>query len=399
MPLCGGPSTVLPEPSPGTHGNGQPEGQSYGEEKPTNIRPDVGGFSRGSYIDRDAVYASNLLDCAAGSCPLGTSEQVVRAARAFSWDDLARYPEPGYRELKEEICAFWSREARLDVDMVKVGNGSGIVLFRLAMLFLEPGVATLGYMPQFPDWVAMVGVVGGEYDGVALDPAEGFRFDCQAFLARLALRPYPLVYIDNPNNPTGQLIPLDEVEQIARECERRDSVLIVDEAFGDYVDETCSGVNLVERYPNVVVTRTFSKGMGLAGVRVGYGLMSHYLGEFYDRIDVPLYPVSGLAVALATASLHDRRFLQNNRVKMAEAKRHLLDRLVAKGYTVARTNDSCSIFTLGDRDREVDLHAELLRQGILTTAGRNFDNLGHNYVRVNTPQHPGDFLARLEGQE
>jgi histidinol-phosphate aminotransferase len=94
-------------------------------------------------------------------------------------ETLSKYPDPSARELKDEICAFWSRQARLCPDNIKVANGSMVVLARLVKMLVDSGVSVLGYVPQFKDWMEEVTVMGGNYEAVALDPAEDCRCRCK----------------------------------------------------------------------------------------------------------------------------------------------------------------------------------------------------------------------------
>lgn len=188
---------------------------------------------------------------------------------------------------------------------------------------------------------------------------------------------------------------MDDIESIAWECSKNDGTLIVDEAFGDYVDECFSAVNLLTQYENVAVTRTFSKGMGVAQVRIGYGILSAELGRLYDRVDVPSHPVSTIAASLAIETLRDGDFVGGNRSKISVQKKRLTKEVIRRGYSVAETCDSCPIFLLGHRDEGVDLGSELLKKGISTASGSNFDNLSPNYVRVNSPAHAEDLLSRV----
>ncbi len=361
------------------------------------VRPTIWSFSRKRHeVDQDDA-TNDMLDCAVGSNALGTSPNVVEAANNYSWRTLSTYPDTSYRTLKRQICQFWSRYAQLSPENIKLANGAGIVLSRLNQLFIEPGVSALGYAPQFKDYMEDVVILGGRFQGVPLQASEGFKFRVAGFLNTIGTG-FAVVYVDNPNNPTGQYIGLDEVEAIASECARRGTVLVVDEAFGDYVPEDCSAVSLLNRYSNVVVTRTFSKGMGIADFRVGYGVMSSELGRYYDRVDPP-FQISSLAAFLAGEALHDHQFVEANRERIRAHKARLTSGLRERGYSVAETHDTCPLFLLGLDDEDIDLRGQLLAKGIRTIAGTDFENLGSNYVRVNTPADVEEFLARLDGRK
>ncbi len=359
-----------------------------------NIRPAVRQLARKSYEAESEPPRENILDCALGRNSFGTSEKVVELAKHYDWSDLRHHPDTSYKDLKQEICKFWSDYADLKVANVKVANGSCVVLSRLNKLFIEPGVKVLGYMPQFKEYMLEVAVLGGNYEAVPLNPQEGFKFNTDRLLGRI--KPdYCIVYIDNPNNPTGQFISLSEIRTIVKEAARKDTIVIIDEAYGDYVEEKHSAVNLINKYKNLVVTRTFTKGYGIGRFRVGYAILSTELGDYYNRIELP-FSVSTMGAALAREAILDQDFILNLRQQVKDEKEKLTKELSQRGYLIGETCEYCPLFILGHKDKNVDLKGELLSKGILTTSGTDWENLGKNYVRVNT--HPGaeDFLARLE---
>jgi len=358
-----------------------------------NIRPAVRQLARKSYEAESGLPTENILDCALGKNSFGTSEKVVEFAKHYHWSDLWQHPDTSYGDLKQEICQFWSDYADLKVANIKVANGSCVVLSRLNKLFIEPGVKVLGYVPQFREYMVEVMVLEGNYEAVPLNPQEGFKFNLDRLLSKI--KPdYCIVYVDNPNNPTGQLISLSDIETIIGEAAKKDIIVIIDEAYGDYVEEKHSAVNLIKEFRNLVVTRTFTKGYGIGQLRVGYAIMPTELGDYYNRIDLP-FSVSTMGAALAREAILDQDFILNLRQQVKVEKEKLTRELSQRGYVIGETCQSCPIFILGHKDKNVDLKEELLSKGILTTSGSDWENLGKNYVRVNTPPRAEDFLARL----
>jgi len=359
-----------------------------------NIRPAVRQLARKSYEAESKPPKGDILDCALGRNSFGTSEKVIEFAKHFDWSDLWQHPDTSYRDLKQEICNFWSDYADLEVANVKVANGSCVVLSRFNKLFIEPGVKVLGYVPQFKEYMVEVAVLGGKYEAVPLDPQEGFKFNLDRLLSKI--KPdYCIVYVDNPNNPTGQLIGLSDIETIIREAARKDVIAIIDEAYADYVEEKYSAVNLIKKYKNLVVTRTFTKGYGIGRFRVGYAILPTELGDYYNRVELP-FSVSTMGASLAREALLDQDFILNLRQQVKAEKEKLTKELSQRDYLIGETCESCPLFILGHKDKDVDLKEELLSKGILTISGIDWENLDKNYVRVNTPPRAEDFLARLE---
>ena len=231
-------------------------------------------LARKSYVSLEPLNKrGELLDCSLGSNLFGVSHRVLDAAKEYDWSGVWRYPDPTYQDLKEKISRFWVEYADLDKRQIQIANGAVVVLERVNKIFVGSGAKVLGYSPQFTEYTTDVEACGGRYEAVLLDPGERFKFHVERLLAKIS-EDYSLVYIDNPNNPTGQVISLSQVEEITRQASKKGVVVIIDEAYGDYMGKENSAVNLIDKYTNLIVVRSFSKGFGLAGLRIGYGIFS-----------------------------------------------------------------------------------------------------------------------------
>lgn len=357
-------------------------------------KPDLRNVVVQSYLrDPPAGEQGTILDCSLGVNQFGPSPAVLEAARDYDWSKVRLYPAHTYRELKGEICKSWADHVKLTIDQVQVSHGASAILDGLNRIFIRPGSRLLGYSPQFVDYVGWAEACGGKYDSIQLFPEEKFRFGVERLLARIS-EEHCLVYVDNPNNPTGQLINLEEIEEIVKQAGKKDVVVIVDEAYGDYVGREHSALRLMNEHSNLAVVRSFSKGFGLAGLRLGYGVFSPELSGYYSKIDIP-FSVSMLSCDLAGAALSDQGFIHDCCGTIKREKQKLTVGLRRKGYLVGETCESCPIFVLGCKRKDTNLMESLLERGILTVSGRDFRNLGNNYVRVNTPPSAQEFLARL----
>ncbi len=117
---------------------------------------------------------------------------------------------------------------------------------------------------------------GATYDYVLLKKEDNFKFNEKEFIEKINPE-YKVIYIDNPNNPTGQIIPLSSIENIVKEAAKYDIAVMVDEAYGEYMPKENSAVKLLNNYDNVIALKTFSKGFGLAGLRAGYAVLPEQL--------------------------------------------------------------------------------------------------------------------------
>lgn len=356
------------------------------------IRPHLVEFERQGYIWMGDIQKEKLLDCAMGKNNFGVSPKVVDLARQYDWSELWN-PSHDYEKLKLAICTFWSDYAHLEAENIKIDNGSSRVLERFNRMFIEAGVKVLGYAPQFSGYVNDLKICGGNYDAVPLRLEDNFKFNLDTLASKIT-GDYSVVYIDNPNNPTGQLISLADIEAILKVASEKGVITLVDEAYGDYVNSANSALNLFNKYKNLVVTRTFTKGYGIGKFRIGYGVFPSELSRYYDKIKLP-FSVPTIVSYLAKEALSDQKFIHECSQWVKEEKAKVVAVLKAKGYFVAETCEYCPIFVLGVQDENVDLRQELIGRGILSVSGQSFVNLKKNFVRLNLPSHTQQLLDRF----
>jgi histidinol-phosphate aminotransferase len=229
--------------------------------------------------------------------PLGPSPTAIEAYRALS-DTLFRYPEGNQRELRNAIAKVFS----LDADKIVCGNGSDELIQLVIRAYVEPGDEVIASEFSFAMCTTHALAQGAKVVIAPEQPA--MRIDVDAILARLTARTR-LVAIATPNNPCGTYLPFAELERLHAALPD-DVLLLVDGAYGDYVTATdySSGFDLVERNDNVVVTRTFSKLYGLAGLRIGWIYAPPGVVDALQRIRTP-FNANAAALAAATEAVLD----------------------------------------------------------------------------------------------
>lgn len=362
------------------------------------IRSHLFKFERISYIHdywrelrKRGVGKAELLDCSCGENPFGCSPFVRQALKEIGASHIEKYPEEQYySSLKEKIAEYWSGVA--NIKHVLLGGGSMYVLERINLLFLGKGKKVLGYCPQFTEYIVEARLLGARYEYVSLPKDKGFKFDVETFLGKID-DSYNLIYIDNPNNPTGQTIALKDVDEIVRKASSEDVAVIIDEAYGDFMEKKESALSLVDTYDNLIVARSFSKGFGLPGLRVGYAVCGDLLGKFLKKVDVP-FSVTSIAALLAQKALEDEEFLQRCREKIKKFKVKLIAEFKANKYITSETSLTVPIFVVG-REEKVDLYRSFLRRNVLTTPGSGFIGLGANFVRIRTPREEEPLLRAI----
>ena len=232
----------------------------------------------------------------ANDTPFGPSPRAVQAVRDMA-DKLAIYPEGSSRKLREAIGARYG----LDPARIVAGAGSDEILEMLALAYIGPGDEGLYSQYGFLEYKIVTLSAGGT---PVVAPERNYTTDVDALLACVTEKTR-LVFLANPNNPTGTYLPASEVERLARGLPKK-AILVLDGAYAEYVEREDyeAGVALVDALDNVVMTRTFSKIYGLAGLRIGWGYGSDHIVDALNRIRPP-FNVSSLGSAAGIAALED----------------------------------------------------------------------------------------------
>lgn len=197
-----------------------------------------------------------------------------------------------------------------------------------------------------------------------------------------------LIYLDNPNNPTGQNIPLQDLRRILEAAKVRNICVVADEAYGDYLPMEESAMNLINEFDNLIFIKTLSKGMGLAGMRAGYLVATPEIVASITKIGTP-YCISGLSRKMAVAAMSDKSFIENSRQKTKDIKLRVMA-CTGNKLHMAETLDTCSICFLYHDDPNYDLSAAFTQFGVKTVAGNDFEGMGINTVRLRMPSAQGE---------
>lgn len=265
-----------------------------------SLRPYVPGTPIEELARRHGLPVSSIVKLASNENPLGASRKALRAIAAAK-SDVSLYPDNDCFVLSEALSRFHG----LPPERFVIGCGSEGVLGMAASAFLCEGRETVFPKYSFQAFGNAVQRVGAISTVVDLKP--GFQVDLDAMLAAISPRT-SLVYLANPGNPTGTRLDNAQIEAFLARLPSH-VVLLLDEAYREYALEAQTDpVQWTDRCSNLLVTRTFSKAYGLAGLRVGYGVTTAALAKELQRVRPP-FSVSELAQAGAAAALDDREFL------------------------------------------------------------------------------------------
>lgn len=328
--------------------------------------------------------ADGIIKLASNENPLGISP-LARAAVERGVAALGLYPDGNGHGLKTAL----SRRFGVGMDQVVLGNGSNDVLELTARLFLGPHASAVYAQHAFavyPLATQACGAVGIEV------PARAYGHDLTAMAA--AIRDDTrIVFIANPNNPTGTLLEAEELYAFLGRVPTEVAV-VLDEAYGEYLDPERRAPSLawLSEFPNLIVTRTFSKAYGLAGLRVGYAVARPEVADLMNRIRQP-FNVNSLALAAAEAALDDEAFLAASK-RLNDAGLAQLGagfRRLGLDYIPSWGNFVC--VRVGDASR---VYRQLLERGIIVRPVANYGLPEHLRISVGTEAQNARLLAALD---
>lgn len=337
----------------------------------------------------DHVPPEDILDCSLGVNPYGCPPSALEAVRGIALRDLSHYPHGN--ELQEAIVRHWAPLVELEPGNIVLGNGSMPLLVNSNRLFLSPGSRVYGLLPGFSGYTDDVNVSGATYSGYCITPDTAVQEVAKGFLAGLEECRPDMVFLENPNNPTGLALGPEEVEEIVSKAGEMGIPILVDEAYGDYLPAAQSAVRLVPRYAGLIVTRTFSKGLGLASFRLGYAVTGRRVAENLIKTG-SVFDGNAPGRVAAQAALEDRAFAEQTVDRIRADKARLLGAL--KNLRVYPTAPATPIMTLYT-DPEIDLYGHLLRHGINAVPGVSFETVGRRGVRLILHDNIDELLRRL----
>lgn len=333
-----------------------------------------------SYADSTAPDVGQL-DLGEGDNPYGFDQEILKRidpTRASLW---AQYPHNEHI-LQEAVTAWWKDTVALQPEQVVFAAGSIDAIYKTNALFDPNAGGVIGIQPQFSDYVTHAQLTGFQYRGIPLSAKDGYLLPLDAVRAAIDEQT-ALVYLDNPHNPTGQAVPLDKLREILDTAKEYGACVIADEAYGDYLKKEESAATLLPEYDNLLVFRSFSKGWGMAGIRVGYILAPDTLAGYLHRMGNP-YATPGPFGDFLKEALADDRHLRKSVAKIAGTKARLMEH-IGNRIVAAPTHPSVPICLLTATDPAVHLGEEFRKHGVRVIYGESFYGLDQTSVRLRVP--------------
>ena len=301
--------------------------------------------------------ASKIVKLASNENPLGMPESAKLALNA-AVANLGRYPDPAGFDLKKAIAQRFG----VDQAWLTLGNGSNDILELVASALIEPGSAVVYSQFAFVVYRLATQARGAKHIVV---PAKEHGHDLPAMLE--AITPETkIVYVANPNNPTGTYLSVDAIESFLASVAARHGTrvtVVLDEAYNEFLEPALrvDGVALVKRYPNLIVSRSFSKAYGLAGLRVGFAMAQPALTDLLNRVRQP-FNVNSLAQAAAIAALNDKEFLAKSFAVNRDGKKQLQQGFEKLALQFVPSYANFVLVKVGEAAR---INLELLKRGVI----------------------------------
>lgn len=341
----------------------------------------MGGFLVGKIMDNIIQTQVNFrklyafgkklpIDLSLSENPLGCSPKVVVALKDISLKDFFDYPDPDSLELKSAL----SKMFQINSEGIFVANGSEAIIKLLPQAILKPDDEVIIPILTFPMFEKAVQLVGGKV--ILSEMTKDFDINLSDIRKRIT-KNTKLIFLCNPNNPTGKVIPKDIILKFVSST---NILIVVDEANiefgGDTVIRESQDIN------NLVVLRTFSKGFGLAGLRIGFCVANPSVVERLKQIAQP-FPVSSIAQKLAVTALKDKGFMFRTKQFMKKEREFLTRELENRGLEVTKSKANNLLVKVTPIFKSsTDFVRQLNSRGVSIVDGINFNGLSTDFVRV-----------------
>ena len=350
-----------------------------------HMRPAVRAFepySAGLSIDeiREKYGLDRIIKLASNENPLGVSPQVQEVLHRMA-DHVFRYPQTGNPRLVRAIAAYH----HVSPSRIVVGNGSDEIIDLLYRTCAEPGVNNaVAFRPCFGIYTTQAALCGVELRQTPLNEDFSFPFDK---LRALVDENTALVFVTTPDNPSGHTATAEELAQLASSLPPT-CLLVIDEAYMDFTDNEAEHSLLpqLDKFPNVAISRTFSKRFGMAGLRLGYIILPEDIAEHMWRIRLP-FSVNLLAEEAGIAVLQDTSFMDETKRVVQAGRKYLSDELRALGCRVYPSGSNFLMFEIpaGGKDA-AGLFQALLERGLILRPLTSYGLPRHLRVSIGTEE-------------
>lgn len=328
---------------------------------------------------------TGAIKLASNENPLGPSPRALEAIREIL-PTVHQYPDADSRLLKAKLAQRFG----ISPECFVPANGSNEIIELTLRVFLRPGGEVIMPDPCF----SLYRKFTQASDGIPVPvPLRDFRIDLRAMAERITAKTR-VVFITNPNNPTGTIVTKTEFEEFLKAVPVS-AVVVLDEAYGEFVSDpdTPLGKEYLQGPPWIITLRTFSKVYGLAGLRIGYGFAPRELTLYLNKVRQP-FNVSALAQAAACAALDDENHLEKTLQVVREGRAFLTQEFDRLGLDYVPSQSNFIMIRVGTHSDRV--YDRLLRQGVIVRPLHSFGYPEHLRITVGTPEENQRFITTFD---
>jgi len=327
----------------------------------------------------------NVIKLASNENPLGASPKALAAA-LMALQKAHIYPDGSYYTLCHELANF----LKISPKQITVGNGSDSIIELIARCYLAPGDHAI--ISEYAFFIMALAVkISGAIPKIV--PAKHYAHDIDGMLKAVDSKTR-IIFVANPNNPTGTYINKKEFATLMQAIDPK-ILVVIDEAYYEYskVDDYPDTVAVVNKYPNLIITRTFSKAYGLAGMRLGYAISSPEIADILNRTRLA-FVVSSITVAAGIAALQDTEHLRQVQMLTIAGLQQIQDGL--RKMNIDYISKLGNFITFDTKTDALKIYQELLLKGIIVRPLLPYNMPSFLRVSVGTPQQNSLFLQALE---
>lgn len=332
----------------------------------------VPGRSQDEIASEFNLNKNEIIKLGSNESPWGSSKKAINTIKE-NLDLINRYPETDLKELKELIADYCNLKKE---NVIVSGDGADEIIDLLAKTFINPGDEFIVPLPTYTYYEFSLKPYGAVpvYGKWNLNTN---RLDLDSILDNISNKT-KIIFLCSPNNPTGAVILKKDIKEILN---KTDCLVVVDEAYSEYCKE--SNQDLIKKYSNILILRTMSKALGLAGLRIGYGLSNPKIIEYMHRVK-PVFSLTRPSNIAAIETFKDKEFIKYSITKGIESKNYLYDELskIPKLKTFKSESNFILVRTKKTGLTATQLSLKLLKKGVIVRDCSSFKGLDEYWIRV-----------------
>jgi len=329
---------------------------------------------------------NRIIKLASNENPLGVSPMAIQAMIG-SLHDINRYPDISSMMLRNKLSEIFN----IDFDNILTGHGSEAIMQAVLRTFLHPGDEVITSEGSFVGFYVMAKAMNID---LQLIPLRNYTFDLKKIAENITPKT-KLIYLVNPNNPTGTIYTKDEFETFIKAV-HPDILIIIDEAYFEFVQNHENYPNSLDyHFDNVITLRTFSKAYGLAGIRIGYGFANANIVKYVLKVRLPFEP--GIpSQAAGVAALLDKQFLDYYLELNKTGKEYLYDFYERFGLEYVKSNANFIMNVLDSEQRVNSITEKLMRRGVIVRPLKAFGLPNCLRVTIGLPEENEIYIKNLK---